>query len=601
RVTDVATDAGNFQTDSTMVRVGEVATGQDRSDIQSPDGNAVLVIPPLSLPAGMGTLSIDLADQVLPVGAPEAQSRVYSFAPAGLQLATPVEIAIVSDIGRSIVALNRSGAARPLPTHREGTVLRARVSDAPIGTRFYAADIPPPDVDTDKALIAVAPWLADAPDPGLIAAQIQPPADTALAKGPFPLNERLALVLSFTARDLRQVGLVLRHDNNAVLVPLAEVINGVDSKLALPGLGLSPAEAPQALFLPLHRLLPASARQLDSVELVQITAAAWRTFVSRPVTASQIVVHTATLGTVPAKQGSTRWTAQANWRAGAQGSLREGVIDLEDSGWHWISFEGKPDNQAWPVLVDNAAPEITALSPESGIETGELFVGAMLRDIGGGIDRNSIHLSINGVAVPDSAISFEPRDGRMRAAIGDLAEARITSGAEVTARLEVSDIFGQAAEPVEWSWRHLNKALSLGNLRQITVEGGSHPAWMPDGSGFVYVAEIDGQTDLFRMDLDGDQPVRLTNSAKREFSPAPGPNGSIAIVADGALRLLIESETTTLAADVIDPSWTDANSLVVGMENRVVRVGLDGTTETLCTAATGATVLRPGPAGDVIV
>src|SRR5690606_27179643 len=98
--------AGRSVSDTTAVRIGEVATGQTRTEIISPDGAARLVLPPLALPAGIGTLSIDRDDVPLPAGAPSPASAAYDVAPAGLAMAAPMQVAIRTPDGASLVVLS---------------------------------------------------------------------------------------------------------------------------------------------------------------------------------------------------------------------------------------------------------------------------------------------------------------------------------------------------------------------------------------------------------------------------------------------------------------------------------------------------------------
>lgn len=65
-------------------------TGQQRSIIPSPDGFARLEVPPLSLPTGIGALSIDREVQSLPADAPAADGAVYGIASSGLDFSAPV-------------------------------------------------------------------------------------------------------------------------------------------------------------------------------------------------------------------------------------------------------------------------------------------------------------------------------------------------------------------------------------------------------------------------------------------------------------------------------------------------------------------------------
>lgn len=56
---------------------------------------------------------------------------------------------------------------------------------------------------------------------------------------------------------------------------------------------------------------------------------------------------------------------------------------------------------------------------------------------------------------------------------------------------------------------------------RITEEGGSNhsPAWSPDGQHIVFVSERDGNAELYIMNPDGSNPIRLTFTANSERDP----------------------------------------------------------------------------------
>ena len=47
--------------------------------------------------------------------------------------------------------------------------------------------------------------------------------------------------------------------------------------------------------------------------------------------------------------------------------------------------------------------------------------------------------------------------------------------------------------------------------------------WSPDGKNIAYVADQDGQQDIYRVSLEGREPIRLTDNEANDFSPAWSP------------------------------------------------------------------------------
>jgi Tol biopolymer transport system component len=77
---------------------------------------------------------------------------------------------------------------------------------------------------------------------------------------------------------------------------------------------------------------------------------------------------------------------------------------------------------------------------------------------------------------------------------------------------------------------------ALGGSVTKLVEKGLHPAWSPDGSALAYVSEYDTQADqsssaeaapleIWRIPVEGGDPVRLTNDSATNLQPAWSPDG----------------------------------------------------------------------------
>ena len=53
------------------------------------------------------------------------------------------------------------------------------------------------------------------------------------------------------------------------------------------------------------------------------------------------------------------------------------------------------------------------------------------------------------------------------------------------------------------------------------------PAWSPDGKYIAYVAEKKGESlEIYVMNADGSNQIRITNSPGRDFAPAWSPDGN---------------------------------------------------------------------------
>ena len=77
---------------------------------------------------------------------------------------------------------------------------------------------------------------------------------------------------------------------------------------------------------------------------------------------------------------------------------------------------------------------------------------------------------------------------------------------------------------------------ALGGPVTKLVEKGFHPAWSPDGSALAYVSDYDTQAnqsssadtaalDIWRIPVEGGDPVRLTNDSATNYQPSWSPDG----------------------------------------------------------------------------
>jgi hypothetical protein len=87
-------------------------------------------------------------------------------------------------------------------------------------------------------------------------------------------------------------------------------------------------------------------------------------------------------------------------------------------------------------------------------------------------------------------------------------------------------------------------SLQLSAPVNVTARDGydNQPWFLPDGSAFLYVSQIDGQTEVFRHDIAARRSTRLTHTPENEYSPTlPGDGTRMMVVrwaadmSDGAL------------------------------------------------------------------
>lgn len=91
----------------------------------------------------------------------------------------------------------------------------------------------------------------------------------------------------------------------------------------------------------------------------------------------------------------------------------------------------------------------------------------------------------------------------------------------------------------------------------------SAPAWSPDGARIAFISDRSGSADLWVMDVDGGNPVNLTNDEAKDHSPAWSPDGQW--IAFASLRNTLYWELYVMAADGSDVQrltwWEDASDL----------------------------------------
>ena len=78
----------------------------------------------------------------------------------------------------------------------------------------------------------------------------------------------------------------------------------------------------------------------------------------------------------------------------------------------------------------------------------------------------------------------------------------------------------------------VGRSIAIGTPRNVTARAGydNHPWFAADGQTLFYAADVDGQTDIFRLDLGSGQTVRVTETPEHEFSPMLLPGGELLTV-----------------------------------------------------------------------
>ena len=145
---------------------------------------------------------------------------------------------------------------------------------------------------------------------------------------------------------------------------------------------------------------------------------------------------------------------------------------------------------------------------------------------------------------------------------------------------------------------HISNADQTGD-RAITanVFADTDPAWSPDGTRLAFTSDRDGDREIYVIDVNGSNSVRLTNSpASDDYRPAWAPDGGrIAFVSTrfGAADIFVMNAdgsnvvrlTSHLASDR-DPAWSPDGRSIAFTSQR------DGVPEVYVMTADGATVTR---------
>ena len=93
------------------------------------------------------------------------------------------------------------------------------------------------------------------------------------------------------------------------------------------------------------------------------------------------------------------------------------------------------------------------------------------------------------------------------------------------------------------------------NLRRLTDDGAADysPAWSPDGERIAFVSERDGRPAIYTLRVDGTGLVRLTTGSTIEAHPAWAPDGRIAFASDRNAASAGNTDVYVVNADGSNP------------------------------------------------
>ena len=130
----------------------------------------------------------------------------------------------------------------------------------------------------------------------------------------------------------------------------------------------------------------------------------------------------------------------------------------------------------------------------------------------------------------------------------------------------VPSIAYQSREPGDSRWFvHIINNDGSDRVRLAEGQSGflSAPSWSPDGARLTFVSDLDGNPDIWTVDLDGSNVVNLTQEEAKDHSPAWSPDG--AWIAFASLRDSRYWELYVMRPDGSDVQrltwWEDASDL----------------------------------------
>ena len=130
-----------------------------------------------------------------------------------------------------------------------------------------------------------------------------------------------------------------------------------------------------------------------------------------------------------------------------------------------------------------------------------------------------------------------------------------------------------------------------------------HPSWSPDGSKIVFYSGRDGDDEIYVMDADGSNPIRLTDSPGSDRDPEWSPNGDKIVfvsLREGGFDVYVmdadgsnQTQLTSTFGENFDPGWSPDGSKIVfvssreGLDDEIYVMDADGSNQTRLTERRG--------------
>ena len=140
------------------------------------------------------------------------------------------------------------------------------------------------------------------------------------------------------------------------------------------------------------------------------------------------------------------------------------------------------------------------------------------------------------------------------------------------------------------SLSRVGDSLAVGTPRNVTRRPGydNQPSFTPDSKGILYTAVVDGQADIFRLDIASGAITRLTNTTESEYSPTVTPDGKwfsvVRVEKDSTQRLWkfpLAGGEPVLVLPNVKPvgyhAWIDDTTLVLYVLGRPATLQLANT------------------------
>ncbi|MBM3239583.1 hypothetical protein FJZ31_25125, partial [Candidatus Poribacteria bacterium] len=106
------------------------------------------------------------------------------------------------------------------------------------------------------------------------------------------------------------------------------------------------------------------------------------------------------------------------------------------------------------------------------------------------------------------------------------------------------------------------------------------PSWSPDGKKIAFASYRDGNGEIYVMNADGTNPIRLTNHPTTDWNPCWSPDGTkiaFASMRDGDYQIYVMNadgtnivKLTNPPGENDNPSWSPVDSFVVSPSGKLL-------------------------------